>query len=254
MQQTASIHPSRKPSFNQSIRTFVSDELSGWKRWEISWFAFSCAVVFCLSIYWGETPLGIISATTGIAYTLCNGKGKRMAYLFGIVNCALYAYISFGAGYYGEVMLNAGYYLPMMFVGFFAWNRRMDTQTHEVQKRCMSIKGRIGLIAICIAGSFLYGLVLHALGDPLPYTDAFTTFCSIVAMIVAVGRYMEQWVMWTAINSVTVVMWAFAFVNGGESIATLAMWVVYLATGIIMYVKWAREIRNDTADADCQTC
>jgi len=230
------------PSFAQSIFTFIREEFTGWKRWEVLWFSVSCAVVCGLSLYWGDTLMGIISATTGIAYTLCNGKGKRIAYIFGMINSLLYAIISFNTGYYGEVMLNGLYYFPMMFVGLIAWNRHMDTSTHEVSKRKMNAKQRLLLTAIIAAGTATYGCVLFALGDALPFVDAFTTFASVVAMVVAIKRYMEQWFLWTAVNAVTVIMWGIAFAQGAETIATLVMWCVYLATGIIMYFKWRREI------------
>ena len=57
--------------------------------------------------------MGIISATTGVACVVCTGKGKLSAYIFGVVNCVLYAIISYQAKLYGETMLNALYYVPM---------------------------------------------------------------------------------------------------------------------------------------------
>ena len=34
---------------------------------------------------------------------------------------------------------------------------------------------------------------------------------------------------------------AYAFINGGENIATLLMWIVFLLNSVIMFVKWNRE-------------
>ena len=115
------------------LKTMLKNELKGWKKLEISWLLIACAVIAGLSIYWHDTVMGIISATTGVACVVCTGKGKLSAYVFGLVNCVLYAIISYKAKLYGETMLNALYYVPMQFVGFYVWSKHMNDSTHEVE-------------------------------------------------------------------------------------------------------------------------
>ena len=55
------------------------------------------------------------------------------------------------------------------------------------------------------------------------------------------GVCTEQWVLWIFVDAVTIVMWGVHFLQGGESIATLAMWTVYLINAILMYRRWNRE-------------
>ena len=223
------------------MRNFIKSELSGWRMWEILWLLFTCTVITALSIYWQDSIMGIISATTGIAYVIFAGKGKLSAYFFGLINCVLYAIISFNAKLYGETMLNVIYYIPMQFVGFFVWRKNISAKTHEVTKRHMRKSGRV-LIALTIAtATYLYGLLLSYLGDTMPFVDAFTTVASVVAMIVSVGMYSEQWWIWLGVNAVSVYMWWCNFSSGSDNIATLLMWLVYLISGIIMLVKWENE-------------
>ena len=227
------------------IHIFVNEELAGWKKWEIAWLAAACAVITCLSVYWHDSLMGIISATTGVACVVCTGKGKLSAYIFGVINVVLYAIISFQAKYYGEVMLNALYYFPMQFYGFYVWNQHMNDETHEVEKRKMDLKGRGTLLLATAAGTFLYGLFLRKLGGSLPFVDALSTVASVIAMIISVKMFMEQWIIWIVVDIVTVVMWAVAFYRGNESVATLLMWIVYLVNAVIMFFKWAKEAEKD---------
>lgn len=222
----------------------LKDEFKGWCMWEIVWLTVACSGILILSIYWNDSAMGIVSATTGVACVVCTGKGKLSAYIFGLVNTVLYAIIAFQAKYYGEVMLNALYYFPMQFYGIYVWSKHMDNKTHEVIKRHMSTKGRGLLGMIVIVATVAYGFALKALGGALPFVDALSTVISVVAMIVSIKMYMEQWVLWVIVNVVTVVMWVVAFVNGNESIATLIMWIIYLANAVIMHFKWAREAKN----------
>ena len=151
--------------------------------------------------------------------------------------------ISFQARYYGEVMLNILYYLPMDFVGWFAWKKHMNEETGEVVKRRLPRNRRVWVYGLTAAAILLYGLVLKALGGNLPYVDSMSTVVSVTAQILSVKRLTEQWVLWIVVDVVTVVMWGINFAQGGETVATLAMWSVYLINAVIMYIRWNREGR-----------
>lgn len=224
------------------MRKFMAEELKGWKWAEVTWLLLACAVIAGLSVYWKDTVMGIISAITGVACVVCTGKGKLSAYIFGLVNSVLYAIISYKAALYGETMLNAIYYVPMQFVGFYVWSRNMNTETHEVRKKHMKLRGRVLMVAAIVAGTVLYGFILKAMGDAMPFVDAFTTVSSVVAMAVSVKMFSEQWWIWIAVDIFTVYMWACNFAEGNENMATLLMWTVYLGNAVIMCIKWEKEI------------
>jgi len=101
------------------FKELLKNEISGWKKLELAWLVIACGIIACLSVYWEDSLMGIISATTGVACVICTGKGKLSAYVFGLVNCILYAIISYKVRLYGETMLNANYYVPMQFICFY---------------------------------------------------------------------------------------------------------------------------------------
>lgn len=221
----------------------IKNELKGWKAWEVSWILIACTIITALSIYWGETLIGIISATIGVACVVATGKGKLMAYLFGLINCALYAWIAYNNKYVWEVALNTIYYIPMQFYGFYVWKKNMNSETLEVKKRNMTNNGRIIMIACTAVMTIGMGMISRMLGGNLPYIDAMSTACSIVAMIVSIRMYVEQWWLWVWVDIITVYMYTVAFINGGyNGFSTLLMWTVYLANAVIMLVKWQKEV------------
>ena len=232
----------------RKVRTWLQNEISGWKKWEVVWLITACAIIVALSIYWQDTWMGILSATTGAACVICTGKGKLSAYVFGLVNSVLYAIISYQAALYGETMLNALYYVPMQFVGFYTWSRHMNTETNEVIKKNMKWTGRLMMTAFILASTIGYGLLLRAMGDAMPFVDAFTTVTSVAAMLISVKMFAEQWWIWVVVDIVSVYMWFQSFLQGQEYIATFIMWLVYLVNAVIMLVKWEREAkRNERA-------
>ncbi|MBR3891378.1 MAG: nicotinamide mononucleotide transporter [Bacilli bacterium] len=233
-----------------NIKELLKNELKGWKLAEVLWLLVACLVILALSIYWQDTFMGIVSALTGVACVICTGKGKLSAYLFGLINCVLYAIISYKAKLYGETMLNALYYVPMQFIGFYIWSKNMNKETNEVNKIHMTNKVRIFWLAIMIIATIGYGFILKLMGDAMPFVDSFTTVSSVVAMIVSVKMYSEQWWIWIAVDVFTVYMWLVNFIQGSENMATLLMWVVYLANAIIMCVKWEKEAINNSKNAN----
>lgn len=225
------------------MKKFIKEELSGWKFWEVSWLVLATMIIIGLSIYWNDTVMGIVSATTGVICVVLTGKGKLSAYLFGLVNCVLYSIISYQATLYGETMLNTLYYIPMQFIGFYVWSRHINKETKEVVKKRMSFNTKWLLIGVITLGTFLYGLFLQHIGDAMPFIDAFTTVSSVVAMVVSVKMFAEQWWIWIAVDIISVYMWWSNFMAGSDNIATLLMWIVYLGNAVIMLVKWEKDSR-----------
>ena len=226
------------------FKEIFKNEIAGWKKLEVLWLILVCSIITALSIYWNDTLMGIISATTGVACVVCTGKGKLSAYLFGLINCILYAIISYEAHLYGETMLNAIYYIPMQFIGFYIWSKNMNSETHEVKKMHMKNKFRILFLILMIIATIGYGIILKQLGDAMPFVDSFTTVSSIIAMILSVKMFSEQWWVWIIVDVFSVYMWWCNFQTGSDNMATLLMWVVYLGNAIIMCTKWEKEIKR----------
>ncbi len=228
----------------KQLKEFFKDEITGWKRIDIIWLIIATAVILGVSLYWHDSLIGIMTALTGIWCVIFTGKGKRSSFLFGIANVVLYAYVSFNAKYYGEVMLNLIYYFPMNFVGWAAWKKHMNKETGEVEKKKLPLKKGMVIYIITAACIYGYGVVLKSLGGNLPYIDSMSTVVSVAAQILSVRRLTEQWILWIIVDVVTVIMWGVNFAAGGESIATLAMWSIYLINAVIMFIKWNREAKQ----------
>lgn len=227
------------------LKKYLKSELSGWKAIDVIWLAAASMIILILSLYWKDNAIGITSALTGVWCVILTGKGKRSSFIFGTINVLLYAYIALGAKYFGEVMLNLIYYFPMNFVGWFVWKKHMNDETGEVEKKSLSLRNGVFLYAGTAVLIFLYGLFLKHLNGNLPFVDSMSTVVSVVAQILSVGRLMEQWILWIVVDIVTVIMWGINFSKGGESIATLLMWSVYLLNAIFMYIRWNREVKKN---------
>jgi nicotinamide mononucleotide transporter len=211
-----------------------------WKLYEILWVTVATLSTLGLSLYWGDSPLAIVSSLTGILSVILVAKRMSLNYLFGAINVSTYAILSYQASFYGEVMLNALYYLPMQFIGLYMWKKAKEENDGEIESKSLSTEGRIRLVGISVSLVIFYGFFLKSLGNYLPFLDSTSTILSIIAMILMVKQFMEQWVIWVIINVVSIIMWAFSLINGVGEMATLIMWIVYLCNSIFGLYSWKK--------------
>ena len=198
----------------------------------------------------------IVGSVAGIAGVLCVvlvAKGSIWNYLFGIINVSMYAYISYKASLYGDAALNALYYVPMQFIGWWQWRKRgaavseaqAEGQGVQVKARRFTWNQRALLAIGCAAAVIAVGFILKHFGDPQPFKDSTTTVLSIIAQALMALAFMEQWALWIITNIVSVVMWCVCVARGEAHAAVMViMWVFYLLNSINGLRVWLRLSRR----------
>ena len=184
----------------------------------------------------------IVGSVAGVAGVLCVvlvAKGSIWNYVFGIVNVSMYAYISYKASLYGDAALNALYYVPMQFIGWWQWRKRgastsgSEASDVQVKARRFSLAQRLILFAGCAIAVVACGYILKYFGDPQPFKDSTTTVLSIVAQALMALAFMEQWILWIITNVVSVVMWGICVARGEAHAGVMViMWSFYLLNSL----------------------
>ena len=196
--------------------------------------------------------LDVIGSLAGISGVLCVvlvAKGSIWNYAFGVVNVSLYAWISYKVALYGDAGLNALYYLPMQFIGWWQWRKRgaAVSQTEsggegmQVKARRLDWKQRVWGTLLCVAAVTAVGFLLKYLGDPQPFKDSATTVLSIIAQALMALAFMEQWALWIITNVISVAMWSVCVVRGdAHSGVMVIMWIFYLLNSINGLRVWLK--------------
>ncbi len=193
--------------------------------------------------------IGSAASIAGVLCVVLVAKGSIWNYLFGIVNVSLYAYISYKAALYGDAALNAFYYVPMQFIGYWQWRRRgaaiSEAQAEgkgvQVKARRFTWVERALLVLICAVFIIEGTILLERLGDPQPLKDSVTTVLSIIAQALMALAFMEQWALWIITNIVSVVMWVICVARGEAHAGVMViMWVFYLLNSINGFRVWLK--------------
>ncbi|MEG2246556.1 MAG: nicotinamide riboside transporter PnuC [Peptostreptococcaceae bacterium] len=213
--------------------------LSDWTMFEKVWLVLSTIIMIGLSIVWKDSAIALISGVTGIIGVVLCAKGKVSTYIFATVNVALYAIICYQNALYGEVMLNAFYFIPMNIIGFFLWSKRKGDDGNVEAKTLTKNQLAMLFVGLAIA-IFAYYQLLKSLGGNLQLVDSITTVTSVVALILQVTRYREQWLVWILVNIVSIVMWVMLLNTPEGSVTMIVMWTAYLFNSIYGYVNWSK--------------
>lgn len=250
----------------------VKKSLTGLNRFEILLLTAILALTvigFCMK---GEVTLnsGIaaVAAILGVFCVVLGAKGSLANWIFGIVEAFLHIYICFCTHIYGDMIQRLVYNLPMQFVGWNKWKKRVrDDGSQTIHTRYMTWAQRLYTILGVTVGTLALGLFLEYFGpwflshiqaifpDMIFKTlkpnydtpaqlwlDSFTTVMSILTMYISVKAFVEQWYMWLAINVAYISMWMMS--DSEFSFMTVAKYSVYLINsfyGIYMWNKLSKE-------------
>ena len=193
--------------------------------------------------------LGSVAGITGVLCVVLVAKGSIWNYAFGLVNVSLYAWISYKAALYGDAGLNALYYLPMQFIGWWQWRKRGAAISEsesagdgvQVKARRLDWSQRVLLVLGCFAAVTSVGFLLKYLGDPQPFKDSATMVLSIVAQALMALAFMEQWALWIITNVISVIMWGVCVLRGEAHAGVMViMWVFYLLNSINGFRVWLK--------------
>jgi nicotinamide mononucleotide transporter len=193
--------------------------------------------------------VGSIAGITGVLCVVLVAKGSIWNYAFGLVNVSLYAWISYKAALYGDAGLNALYYLPMQFIGWWQWRKRGAAMSEsesagdgvQVKARRLDWFQRVLLVLGCFAAVTAVGFLLKYLGDPQPFKDSATTVLSVVAQALMALAFMEQWALWIITNVISVIMWGVCVLRGeAHAEVMVIMWVFYLLNSINGFRVWLK--------------
>lgn len=216
------------------------------------WFLITGVIVtnIIYSVLTGTMDVvGSIAGITGVLCVVLVAKGSIWNYAFGLVNVSLYAWISYKAALYGDAGLNALYYLPMQFIGWWQWRKRGAAMSEsesagdgvQVKARRLDWSQRVLLVLGCFAAVTAVGFLLKYLGDPQPFKDSATTVLSVVAQALMALAFMEQWALWIITNVISVIMWSVCVLRGEAHAGVMViMWVFYLLNSINGFRVWLK--------------
>jgi nicotinamide mononucleotide transporter len=185
-------------------------------------------------VSWLEIVAALITAVS----VWLTAKEHVACWPTGIVSVVLYAWIFWQARLYGNALLQA-IYLVLIVYGWYEWLHG-GKDDGELPVTRTPLRGWIATLVAGIASSAVIGWVMVRYTDAsMPLTDAATTAFSVVAEAMTARKWIENWVLWIAIDAVTTWM---LVVQKLWATAALYAWFVPLA--VFGWIEWRRSLAS----------
>ena len=182
------------------------------------------------------TIINFISAICGIFCIFFTAKANISNFIFAIVNTLVYAIYLFYHKIYGTFALEVLYYMPLNFISWYYWAKHRDkVLTEKTKTRKLTVKQNIITSLVIVLSGLVYHSILVKIGGEVAWLDAFTVSIGIIATILELLRYKEQYVWWIITDIIAVAMYIVHF-----DLVYLTKKSIYLIMAVIGLINWTK--------------
>lgn len=189
--------------------------------------------------------LDITTTLLGLAYILFEYRASVWLWPVGFVMQALGVVLYYEKGLYADCGMEF-YYICMTCYGFYTWTRgHRGGAKQKSDKPITHFERRLilpwTLLTLTIWGVIYYLLAYHT-DSRVPVADSFTTALSIVGIWALARKYLEQWLIWIAVDVVTCGLYFYKDIPFKASLYGL-----YVVIAVAGYFRWKREMAKSAS-------
>lgn len=153
-----------------------------------------------------DTTLAACSGIAGvISVVLCSQK-KYSFYFWSIFQLITIMIISYQTGLHGKLIENA-FYLITLFIGMNIWKNNTTDNTTQVRTMDWVDYVIFGCLFLPFATILSYSIVSQYNTEQI-VLDTITTIIGIIAQIMLILRFREQWILWFILDVLCIILWA----------------------------------------------
>ena len=190
--------------------------------------------------------LQIVGVALGLLYLWLEYRANIWLWAVGAVMPVVHGVLYFRSGLYADCAMQTYYVLAAIY-GFIIWygGRAASAKKagapagirHTPLRRIAPLAAAYALLHGAI-----YWLLVRFTDSTVPFWDAMTTALSIVAMFMLSRKHVEQWLVWLAVDAVTVGLYIFKGIP-----LTAGLYALYTALAAVGYLRWRRMAAQNVA-------
>lgn len=197
----------------------------------------SCVFLIVTNILVKGSFINLLAGLSGVLYAFFAGERQTICFVFGLVYNLSYAYVAYQWKLNADVILCLFLYIPVTIYGLFAWKK---TEQHEgtIKAQKLSKKWRFILILGIGVLTYVSALFFKEIKTNFLWAESFNFVIFIIAFILQVLRYIENYVLVTLGNIVSIIVWFCIFQISTESLVQLFTTILYLFIGLYYFNRW----------------
>lgn len=191
-------------------------------------------VVYC---FVPDSPIGMVCGIAGVICVVLTAKGKLSSYIFNFIQIITYMYICWGLKLYLEFGENIFYFITCI-LGVFLWKKNMkinEDGSTQVEARKFKLWHWATTLVVVVVGTWALGYIGQLIGSTLPYYDALTNVLALVAQMLMVWRFREQWLVWIFID----ITCLYIFITLGQW-SMVAMYIAWTINAFYGWYNWTK--------------
>jgi nicotinamide mononucleotide transporter len=184
--------------------------------------------------------LEIAAMLTGIAGVWLTLRQNIWCFPVGIINVALYAWLfsTPGVRLFADALLQVSYIILLTY-GWINWKKVRKSQNNFNPVRISPQLSR-KLFVLFIVSSVALGIFFSQFTDAsLPWLDSSLTCASLIAQWMIAKKYIENWIVWIAVNIIYIPMYYYK-----ELPLTAILYTLFLLLAIRGLYEWKKKISH----------
>ena len=183
------------------------------------------------------SPLELFAALVGAVSVYLSVRENVWSWPTAIVNVLLYVVVFFREKLYADMGLQVVYAVISAY-GWYHWLHG-GAGRGELRVSRTPTRERLLLPVLVVAGAVGLGtLFARATDASLPYLDSSLTATSLAAQWMMTRKYLENWIVWIAVDVVYVPMFIYK-----RLYPTAALYAVFLVLAAMGWIQWRRSLR-----------
>lgn len=185
--------------------------------------------------------LQLAGVALGLLYLWLEYRADIRLWVVGLVMPIVHGVLYYKSGLYADCAMN-GYYVLAGLYGLAVWRRapREKGAQLRIGQTPAGVAGRLLGIYLLLHAA-IYLLLVRFTNSTVPFWDSLTTALSIVAMWMLSRKYVEQWLVWLAVDVITVGLYLYKDIP-----LTAGLYLLYSTLAIAGYRRWKRQIQRES--------
>ena len=186
--------------------------------------------------------LETVAVVLGVAYLVLAMKQSSLCWHCAFLSTAIYVWIFGDVSLYMESGLNV-YYMAMAIYGWYQWQHGGE-QNRGLSISRWKLRQHIKAIALVAVATCISGYLLAANSDAqMPYLDSFTTWASVLTMVMVARKVIDNWLYWIVIDTVSIYLYW-----DRELYQTVILFALYIVLAVFGYRLWLKYLQNQNTD------
>ncbi len=203
----------------------------------------SCVFLTITNILVKGSFINLLAGLSGVLYAFFAGERQTICFVFGLVYNLSYAYVAYQWKLNADVILCLFLYMPVTIYGLFAWKK---TERYEGVIKAQKLPKNWRFILILGIGVLTYvsALFFKEIKTNFLWAESFNFVIFIIAFILQVLRYIENYALVTLGNIVSIIVWFCIFQISTESLVQLFTTILYLFIGLYYFNRWNKSCKQ----------